>query len=83
MSTTFGIPPIAVDLALLEDNYGELHDYISTDWFEPVFFRSIGNCRWLTTISKYLPDNTRVYALDNTRQGVYTIKDCKELIDGK
>jgi hypothetical protein len=26
-------------------------------------------------------DDTIVYALDNTRQGIYTIKDCKELLN--
>jgi hypothetical protein len=80
MSTTFGIPPRKVSISNLVDEENELHDYINTDWFTPIFFRSMNNSRWLTTLAWALPDDTIVYALDNTRQGIYTIKDCKELL---
>jgi hypothetical protein len=36
--------------------------------------------RWLSDLAKMLPDDTRVYALDNTQQGVFTIGDIKNLI---
>lgn len=81
MSTTFGIPPRPVLLRSLEDDDGELHDYVNIDWFEPVFFRSMRNCKWLSPIAQYLPDDTKVYALDNSRQGIYTIKDIKKLLE--
>lgn len=77
MSTTFGIPQREVHISNLIDEDGELYDYINTDWFTPVFFRSMRNSRWLTPLGWALPDDTKVFALDNTHQGILTIKDCK------
>jgi hypothetical protein len=76
MSTTFGIPrePINIELG---DEDGVFY-YINTDIFEKVWFRSLGNSRWLSDIAKLLPDETRVYALDNSQQGIYTIGDIKK-----
>ena len=78
MSTTFGIPrePINIELG---DNDG-VYYYINTEIFEKVFFRSMGRSRWLSDLAKMLPDDTRVYALDNTQQGVFTIGDIKNSI---
>jgi len=80
MSTKFGILKENVSHNKLVDENGELYGYISTDIFAPVFFRSMGKSRWLTEFGPYLDDDVKVYALDNTQQGVYTIKDCKELL---
>lgn len=80
MSTRFGILTENVEHSLLVDKYGDLHSYISREIFEPVFFRGI-NSRWLTKFGKYLPDSTKVYALDNTQQSIFTIKDCKEFLN--
>jgi hypothetical protein len=77
MSTTFGIPQREVYISNLIDEDGELHDYINTDWFTPIFFRAMSKSRWLTPLAWALPDDTRVFALDNTHQGILTIKDCK------
>jgi len=45
------------------------------------FFRRCGNSRWLNDLAKSLPDETKVYALDNNgQQGVYTIGDIKQLM---
>lgn len=38
-------------------------------------------CKWVTPLAALLPDSMPVIALDNTPQGVYTIKDLKQLID--
>ena len=80
MSTTFGILRTQVDHDKLVDDDGDLLEYISENIFEPVFFRSLNNSRWLTHFGPHLSDDIKVYALDNTQQGVYTIKDCKELL---
>jgi hypothetical protein len=79
MSTKFGILKENVKHDILVDKYGDLNDYISREIFEPVFFRGV-NSRWLTVFGKYLPDETKVYALDNTQQGIFTIKDCKQYL---
>jgi hypothetical protein len=80
MSTKFGILTEHVEHEKLVDKDGELLFYISKSIFSPVFFRSNGgkNCRWLEENAKKLPNNTKVYALDNTQQGIYTIGDIKK-----
>ena len=75
MSTTFGIPRQPIDIEL-GDKDGVFY-YINTDIFEKVWFRSINNSRWLSSLAKLLPDDTRVYALDNSQQGIFTIGDIK------
>ena len=81
MSTTFGIPQRQVELSILVNEFGDLHDYIDTSFFEKVFFRSMNNSRWLNPLADKLPDNTLVFPLDNTAQGVYTIGDIKNLLN--
>ncbi len=81
MSTTFGILRIEVDHNKLVDEDGEILEYISYDIFQPIFHRSMGNCKWLTSIARHISDDTKVYALDNSAQGVYTIKDLKDLLE--
>ncbi len=80
MSTTFGIPQRQVELSKLVDENGDLHDYIDTSFFEKVFFRTMHNSRWMISLASRLTDNTIVLPLDNTAQGIYTIKDCKEIL---
>jgi hypothetical protein len=80
MSTTFGIPQRQVELSKLIDEDGDLHDYIDTSFFEKVFFRSMSNSRWLNSLAERLSEDTRIFPLDNTAQGIYTIKDCKEIL---
>jgi hypothetical protein len=78
MSTTFGIPREPIDIELGDED--GVYYYIDTDICEKVFFRSMGRCRWLSPLAERLPDDTKVYALDNSQQGVYTIGDIKELM---
>jgi hypothetical protein len=82
MSTTFGIPLYPVDDTILLDEEGKLQPYISGNFFNDVFFRCNGNknSEWLEEWAKFLPDDTRVYALDNTHQGIFTIGDIKEFM---
>jgi hypothetical protein len=82
MSTTFGIPERQVELNKLVDEDGDLLDYISTDFFIPVFFRG-GNSRWLSSLASRLTDDTLVFPLDNSAQGIFTIKDIKEFLRSK
>jgi DNA-binding transcriptional ArsR family regulator len=39
------------------------------------------NSRWLSDSAKLLPDDTRVYALDNSQQGIFTIGDIKKAME--
>jgi hypothetical protein len=78
MSTTFGIPKEPIDIEL-GDADGIFY-YINPDIFDKLFFRTMNNSRWLNDLAKSLPNETKVYALDNSQQGVYTIGDIKELM---
>ncbi len=80
MSTKFGILTESVEHEKLVDKDEDLLFYISISIFEPVFFRGT-NSRWLTEWAKMLPDETKVYALDNTQQGIYTIGDIKKFLN--
>ena len=82
MSTTFGILIEQIDHDKLVDKDGELHFYISRTIFEPVFFRG-ANSYWKSNIGQYLADDLKVYALNNTQQGIYTIKDIKQFLKNK
>jgi len=82
MSTTFGIPIKHRDIEVNE--YDEMVRLMDDDGyydeeFVDVWFRS-SNCRWLNPLGELLPDDTKVYALDNTQQGVYTIGDIKKIM---
>jgi hypothetical protein len=83
MSTTFGIPQRKVDLDRLVDEDGELLDYIYTSFFENLFFISMNNSRWIHAIDELLPDDTRVFPLDNSAQGIYTIGDIKKFLQSQ
>ena len=61
----------------------DLHDYIDTSFFEKVFFRTMHNSRWMNSLASRLPDNTLVFPLDNTAQGIYTIGDIKKFLKEK
>lgn len=53
------------------------------DLFERVAIRfNGGSIRWLNSIADLLPNDTKVWALDNTPQGIYTIGDIKKELYG-
>jgi hypothetical protein len=80
MSTLFGIPIREVDIEL-GDEYG-IFDYISEDFFQEVAVRTnSGKFAWVMALADQLRDDTKVYALDNSQQGIYTIRDIKNEIE--
>lgn len=79
MSTTFGILTQYVEHEKLVDEDGDLLWYISHNAFEDVWFRG-NHSRWLNNCAKFLPDETKVYATDNTQQGIFTIGDIKKFM---
>jgi hypothetical protein len=80
MSTLFGIPIREVNIELGDEN--GIFDYISEDFFQDVAFRdNKGKLRWVMALADELPDDTKVYALDNSQQGIYTIGDIKKEIE--
>lgn len=79
MSTKFGIPKRKVPIELGDEN--GIFDYINEDFFIEVAFRgNVGQMMWINFMAKVLPDSTRVYALNNSHQGIYTIGDIKKEI---
>jgi len=82
MSTKFGIPSREVDIELGDEN--GIFDYINEEFFLDVAFRdNSGKMKWTSALPKYLTDDTRVYALDNSQQGINTIGDIKKEINDK
>jgi hypothetical protein len=80
MSTKFGIARREVEIQLGDEN--GIFDYISEDFFWPVAFRSNGGKIYLSSPLAYkLSDDTKVYALDNGQEGIYTIGDIKKEIE--
>lgn len=81
MSTTFGVYKRKVNITLEDDDlpkYDDEGNSINTeDDFIEVFFRGHGYCWFTNDLAEYLRDNLKVYPLDNTAQGIYTIGDCK------
>ena len=77
MSTTFGINTTDFkDFELVDD---EIPYWINKNIFERVAFRS-NTIGWRNDMARFLPDNTKVYPLDNLAQGIYTIGDIKKEI---
>jgi len=81
MSTTFGVLKKEIDESKIFDEDGNLFPYIDEDYcFIEVFFRG-GNNHWLIELANNLPDDTKVYPLTNSAQGIYTIGDCKKALE--
>jgi len=98
MSTIFGVLKKEYDYINVEydeDNILVSSQYAAPDlkaidwencaeWFEKVAIRFNGDGgEWINPIADLLPDDTKVWALENTPQGVYFIKDLKELINAR
>lgn len=80
MSTTFGIViknGKLLDLPPQEEGLKLPKDITDEDSFEIVelAFRSIRCMYWINPLAPFLPTNTKVYPLDNSHQGIYTIGD--------
>lgn len=80
MSTTFGIiikdGKELIDLPQPEDNIVTIPEDTEDTYYDVVelYFRGHRGY-WLNKLAQFLPKNTKVYALDNTPQGVFTIED--------
>ena len=79
MSTKFGMPKRQVAIQLGDED--GIFDYINPDFFEEIAFRiNGGRMIFRNPLYAHLNHSMRVYALDNTQQGIYTIGDiCKEI----
>jgi hypothetical protein len=78
MSTTFGISRLEQDIDLVDDC---LTEQWKDDDFIEVAFRGNGTgIRWTNDLVEFLPDNLKVYPLDNSAQGIYSIGDIREEI---
>jgi len=81
MSTTFGIFNIPVKT----DEYGNIISEYTEDNYVKVAYRS-RTIAWLTPYDKInhaFRNDIPVYPLDNTAQGIYTIKDIKREIENQ
>ena len=82
MSTNFGIPLRQVDIEFGDE--GGIFDYINEEFFQNVAHRSnSGKLYWSSSQGQYLSDKTRVYALNNSQQGIYTIGDIRNKINNQ
>lgn len=78
MSTTFGI--IIRDGELLDTNQDDfsIEEDDNTDIIEVWYRGNFGGSTWTNPLAKFLPLETKVYAIDNTPQGIYTNGDILE-----
>jgi len=81
MSTTFGILKEELDITKIVDENGEIYPYIDQFYcFKNVYYRG-DNSYWVHGLASYLPDETKVYPLGNSAQGIYTIGDCRKHLE--
>jgi len=74
MSTIFGVHRENKIIKLVDDCLSE--DYENWDEFIEVAYRgNSGLFIWKNELSHLLPHETKVYPLDNSAQGIYTISD--------
>ena len=86
MSTTFGVykgkDAIELDDDMLPVSFFEDDDIVD-DMFIKVAFR--GNykatTRWLNDLTPFLSDEVKIYPLDNSAQGIYTIGDFRKMLN--
>ena len=86
MSTTFGVYKgegvIELDNDMLPDSHFYNEDLIDEDFIEVAFQGNYNkNNHWLNNLAAFLSDDTKIYPLDNSAQGIYTIGDFKKLLN--
>jgi len=79
MSTVFGIYKLKENIELVDDCLPENYD---DDNFIEVAFRGNRGLSWRNELAEFIRDDVKVYPLDNSAQGVYTIGDIKREING-
>ncbi len=82
MSTKFGIPRAVIIQAIVLENDSLPGGFIESDFIEIAFRNNIGAFRWLSDIAAHIPDDTKIYPLDNSAQGIFTIGDVRREIEG-
>ena len=86
MSTTFGVykreSAIELEDDMLPISFFEDDDTID-EMFIKVAFRGNYNAttRWKNDLAPFLSDDTKIYPLDNSAQGIYTIGDFRKLLN--
>lgn len=75
MSTLFGIHKLKQDIELEDDCLPE--NYSDDDFIEVAFRGNGTGIRWKNELAEFLSEDVKVYPLDNSAQGVYTIGDIK------
>lgn len=79
MSTLFGILKNGKDI-ILEDDMLPVEEYEEDDFLIVAYRGNRGAMVWENELAKFLPENMKVYPLDNSAQGIYTIGDIKREI---
>ena len=80
MSTTFGIHKHIYKEIIIEDDCPIIDDDTDNDFIVVAFRGNTVGISWRNELAPFLPDEMKVYALDNTQQGIYTIGDIKNKI---
>lgn len=83
MSTTFAVykgkEPIELDNDMLPSYFWET-DSISTMFIKVAFRGNRGYNYWKNDLAPFLSDDTKIYPLDNSAQGIYTIGDFRKIL---
>ena len=74
MSTVFGILRRGDPIELIDDMVPEGYDG-EKDFIEVAWRGNVTNVCFTNELARYLPTDMKVYPLDNTAQGIYTIGD--------
>ena len=84
MSTTFGVykgeDEIDLDDGMLPSSFFEDDDTID-EMFIKVAFRGNKYNYWKNDLAPFLSDDIKIYPLDNSAQGIYTIGDFRKLLN--
>jgi len=81
MSTIFGILKKGLEHDKIIDENGEIYPYIDKDYcFKNVYYRG-DNSYWIHGMASFILDEIKVYPLDNSAQGIYTIGDCHKALE--
>lgn len=80
MSTKFGVHKLNDRIELVDDQLPDEYlegDIREEDFIEVAIRGNSGWIVWIKELAEFLPDDLRVYPLDNSAQGIYTIGDIK------
>ena len=79
MSTTFGIYKLGTNIELIDDMLPDGYD--EDDFVEVAFRGNKVRCYWINDLARYFPSDMKIYPLDNTAQGIYTIGDFRKIVE--